>query len=84
MGERRDLNPQPPVPQTGALPLSYAHHVRIRSRLAQIHICFSLPLSFLSKLLCNFGKHNNLIFVNPLRNQRFRFKFRTMFLRHNS
>jgi hypothetical protein len=21
------LNPQPPVPQTGALPLSYIHHV---------------------------------------------------------
>lgn len=26
-GDRRDLNPQPPVPQTGALPLSYDHHI---------------------------------------------------------
>ena len=25
-GERRDLNPRPPEPQSGALPLSYAHH----------------------------------------------------------
>ena len=25
-GERRDSNPQQPEPQSGALPLSYAHH----------------------------------------------------------
>ncbi len=25
-GERRESNPQPPTPQVGALPLSYAHH----------------------------------------------------------
>lgn len=28
-GERWDLNPQPPEPQSGALPLSYVHHINI-------------------------------------------------------
>ena len=27
MGGRRDLNPQQPEPQSGALPLSYDHHI---------------------------------------------------------
>ena len=26
MGDRRDSNAQPPLPQRGALPLSYGHH----------------------------------------------------------
>ena len=28
-GERRDSNPQQPEPQSGALPLSYAHHNKL-------------------------------------------------------
>lgn len=29
MGDRRDLNPQHPAPQAGALPLSYDHQLKI-------------------------------------------------------
>src|ERR1700730_2199723 len=32
MGGRRDSNPQQPEPQSGALPLSYDHHVTANSR----------------------------------------------------
>ena len=31
-GERWELNPRPSVPQTDALPLSYAHHVEMRTQ----------------------------------------------------
>ena len=42
-GERRDLNPRPPEPQSGALPLSYAHHTQ-RSRGQEHSSCpFILP-----------------------------------------
>jgi hypothetical protein len=32
MGGRRDSNPQQPEPQSGALPLSYDHHIIVEFR----------------------------------------------------
>ena len=32
MGDRRDSNPQPPEPQSGALPLRYDHHKKISKK----------------------------------------------------
>lgn len=46
MGDRRDLNPQPPVPQTGALPLRHDHQWKkntyyIRNYIQSAAICYT-------------------------------------------
>jgi hypothetical protein len=34
VGGRRDLNPQQPEPQSGALPLSYDHHIETENEIS--------------------------------------------------
>ncbi len=72
-GERRDLNPQPLVPQTRALPLSYTHHYVLPARLERATYSLegscSILLSYGSiiwKYILNSFENQEILFFNIL------------------
>ncbi len=70
-GDRRDSNPQQPEPQSGALPLSYGHHLLTKVRFYGANQNFQTVFSgkfgsdFMGEVSERFGIGSGTILCNP-------------------